>query len=91
MLRCRRYFYAITSDVDADNAGKLLKVDTWSGDVITWQEENVYCSEPVFLPCPGSTEEDDGVLVSSIIWGKPDVSRFKNKKNIFIRRRQTLI
>ena len=23
-----RYFYAITSDVDADNAGKLLKVTT---------------------------------------------------------------
>ena len=84
MLRCRRYFYAITSDVDADNAGKLLKVDTWTGEVITWQEENVYCSEPVFLPCTGSTEEDDGVLVSSIIWGKPDVSRFKNKKKTFL-------
>ena len=39
-----RYFYAITSDVDADNAGKLMKIDTCTGHVITWQEDNVYCS-----------------------------------------------
>ena len=70
-----RYFYAITSDVDADNAGKLMKVDTWSGHVSTWQEDNVYCSEPVFLPRPGAREEDDGVLVFSIIWGKPHVNK----------------
>ena len=70
-----RYFYAITSDVDADNAGKLMKVDTWSGHVITWQEDNVYCSEPVFLSRPGALMEDDGVLVFSIIWGKPHVNK----------------
>ena len=52
-----------------------MKVDTWTGAVMSWGEENVYCSEPVFLPRPGSVDEDDGVIVSSIIWGKPHVSR----------------
>ena len=69
-----RYFYGISSDVEADNAGKLIKVDTWTGAVTTWQEENVYCSEPAFLARPGATREDDGVLIFSIIWGKPHVN-----------------
>ena len=69
-----RYFYAISSDVDADNAGKLIKVDTWTGEFTTWQEENVYCSEPVFLSRPGATKEDDGIVIFSIIWGKPHVN-----------------
>ena len=69
-----RYFYGISSDVEADNAGKLIKVDTRTGAVTTWQEENVYCSEPAFLARPGATREDDGVLIFSIIWGKPHVN-----------------
>ena len=69
-----RYFYAISSDVDAENAGMVMKVDTWTGEFTTWQEENVYCSEPVFLSRPGATEEDDGILIFSIIWGKPHVN-----------------
>ena len=33
----------------------------------TWQEENVYCSEPVFLPRPGTDlAEDDGVRIHII-------------------------
>ena len=33
-----------------------------TGHVSTWQEDNVYCSEPVFLPRPGADlAEDDGV------------------------------
>ena len=69
-----RYFYAISSDVDADNAGKLIKVDTLTGEFTSWQEENVYCSEPVFLPRPEASQEDDGILVFSVIWGKPHIT-----------------
>merc|ERR1712106_117779 len=69
-----QYFYAITSDVDAENAGKLMKIDTNTGKVTIWQEENTYCSEPVFIPAPGSMAEDDGVIICSIIWGKPHVN-----------------
>jgi len=69
-----RYFYAISSDVDADNAGKVMKIDTLTGGVTSWEEENTYCSEPVFVPSPNSVMEDDGVIISSIIWGKPHVN-----------------
>ena len=83
-----QYFYAITSDVDADNAGKVMKVDTLSGMVTTWQEENTYCSEPVFVSAPGSTREDDGIIVCSIIWGKPHVNMagviFLNAKDMLL-------
>ena len=44
------------------------------GEVLTWCEENTFCSEPAFVPTPGGTAEDDGVLVTSLIRGKPDVT-----------------
>jgi len=70
-----RYFYAITSDVDdADSAGKVYKIDTLTGEVKSFYEENTYCAEPFFLPRPGAVAEDDGVLVSSMIRGVPEVS-----------------
>ena len=69
-----QYFYAITSDVDGDNAGKVMKINTMTSKVVAWQEENTYCSEPVFVPSPDSTAEDEGVVICSIIWGKPHVN-----------------
>lgn len=64
-----RYFYAISSDVDADNPGTLIKVDTIEKKCRTWAEPNVYASEPIFIPHPEAKAEDDGVLLSSLIWG----------------------
>lgn len=81
-----RYFYAITSDVDHEYPGTLYKVDTLTGEAKSWQEENTYCAEPQFIPRPRpgrgaaddrddgtDDEEDDGVLVASMIRGHPDV------------------
>ncbi|XP_048480733.1 carotenoid isomerooxygenase [Plutella xylostella] len=64
-----RYFYAISSDVDAENPGTLIKVDTKTGEMKTWCEKNCYPSEPVFVPAPGGTEEDSGVLLCALVWG----------------------
>ncbi|XP_046459953.1 carotenoid isomerooxygenase-like isoform X2 [Daphnia pulex] len=64
-----RYFYAISSDVDAENPGTLIKVDTIEKKCRTWAEKNVYASEPVFVPHPDAKSEDDGVLLSSMIFG----------------------
>ena len=70
-----RYFYAITSDVDdSDSAGKVYKVDTLTGEVKSFYEENTYCAEPYFVARPGSVAEDDGVLISSMIRGVPEIS-----------------
>ncbi|XP_033606319.1 carotenoid isomerooxygenase isoform X2 [Cryptotermes secundus] len=65
-----RYFYAISCDVDADNPGTLIKVDIKTRTKMTWCEENVYPSEPIFVPSPDPKEEDDGVVLSALVWGR---------------------
>ncbi|KAJ1528837.1 hypothetical protein ONE63_007211 [Megalurothrips usitatus] len=67
-----RYFYAISSDVDADNPGTLIKVDTWTEKCFTWGELGVYPSEPIFVPSPDGQNEDDGVLLCALVWGDDD-------------------
>ncbi|CAH2076131.1 unnamed protein product, partial [Iphiclides podalirius] len=69
-----RYFYAISSDVDAKNPGAIIKVDTWTGETKTWFENDCYPSEPVFVPEPECKEEDAGVLLSALVWGSKECS-----------------
>ncbi|XP_016940124.4 carotenoid isomerooxygenase [Drosophila suzukii] len=64
-----RYFYAISSDVDAENPGTLIKVDVWNKTSLTWCEDNVYPSEPIFVPSPDPQSEDDGVILASMVIG----------------------
>lgn len=63
-----RYFYAISSDVDLENPGTIIKVDILEKTRKTWCEKNVYPSEPVFVPDPNGKNEDDGVVLCSIVW-----------------------
>ncbi|EFN69093.1 Beta,beta-carotene 9',10'-oxygenase [Camponotus floridanus] len=63
-----RYFYAISCDMDMDNPGTLIKVDTFQKTKKIWQEKGIYPSEPIFVPNPNGKNEDDGVVVSSMIW-----------------------
>ncbi|XP_034938061.1 carotenoid isomerooxygenase [Chelonus insularis] len=65
-----RYFYAISSDVDLDNPGTLIKVDTATKTKTTWKQDGLYPSEPIFVPRPGATDEDDGVILSAAIFGE---------------------
>ncbi|XP_054266986.1 carotenoid isomerooxygenase-like [Macrosteles quadrilineatus] len=65
-----RYFYGISSDVDADNPGSLVKVDTDRRTAETWKERGVFPSEPVFVSSPDAKNEDDGVLIYSLLWGE---------------------
>lgn len=63
------YFYAISSDVDADNPGTIIKVNVKDKTTVTWAEPNCYPSEPIFLPSPDSSSEDDGVILCAMVWG----------------------
>ena len=36
-------------------------------DVKSWEADNCYPSEPVFIQCPNTTSEDDGVVLSAVI------------------------
>ncbi|KAI4490947.1 hypothetical protein M0802_010621 [Mischocyttarus mexicanus] len=65
-----RYFYAISSDIDIEHPGTLIKVDTVKKTKKTWCEKNVYPSEPIFVPDPHGKKEDDGVIVSALLWAQ---------------------
>ncbi|VEN33800.1 unnamed protein product, partial [Callosobruchus maculatus] len=69
-----RYFYAISSDVDAKNPGTIIKVDTITRSSKTWCEENCYPSEPIFVPRPNFKCEDDGIVLASLVWGRDDTN-----------------
>ncbi|XP_015369848.1 PREDICTED: carotenoid isomerooxygenase isoform X1 [Diuraphis noxia] len=75
-----RFFYAISSDVDSENPGTLIKVDTYNKTYKTWCEQNVYPSEPIFVSFPDAEGEDDGVVLSSIIWG----SKCENQAGVIV-------
>ena len=47
---------------------KILKVDTKTKEWKIWQEQGAYPSEPVFVNRPGSTDEQDGVILSILIY-----------------------
>ncbi|XP_055612712.1 carotenoid isomerooxygenase isoform X2 [Uranotaenia lowii] len=70
-----QYFYAISSDVDAENPGTLIKVDVLNKTKLTWCEENVYPSEPIFVPNPYPKSEDDGVVLAAMVWGREEENR----------------
>ncbi|KAL0880658.1 hypothetical protein ABMA27_001877 [Loxostege sticticalis] len=67
-----RYFYAISSDVDAEYPGTVIKVDTLTGETLTWSSSDCYPSEPVFVPSPDAKSEDDGVVMCALVWGGDD-------------------
>ncbi|CAH0714177.1 unnamed protein product, partial [Brenthis ino] len=67
-----RYFYGIGSDVDTQYSGSIIKVDTKTGEFLIWHEPQCSPSEPIFIAHPGAKDEDDGVLLSAVLWGKED-------------------
>nr|KAG5710075.1 hypothetical protein BaRGS_030151 [Batillaria attramentaria] len=46
---------------------RLIKLDMEKRTPVYWEEEGYDPGEPVFVPRPGATEEDDGVLMSPVI------------------------
>ena len=47
-----------------------MRLDIKSGEHQVWAEEGTYPGEPIFVPRPGGTEEDDGVLLSVVLAGQ---------------------
>ena len=45
----------------------IAKVNLETKAVIPWIEEHCFPSEPVFIPSPGATEEDDGIILSVVV------------------------
>lgn len=54
----------------------LIKVDMANKTLRVWREEGFYPSEPVFVPVPGASEEDGGVILSVVITPNQTESNF---------------
>ncbi|KAG7471380.1 hypothetical protein MATL_G00123880 [Megalops atlanticus] len=54
----------------------LLKMDLQEKKMKVWQHPDLYPSEPVFVPSPDATEEDDGVILSVVITPTVENSTF---------------
>jgi carlactone synthase/all-trans-10'-apo-beta-carotenal 13,14-cleaving dioxygenase len=61
---CYGYLHAWQYDVR--NAMGLMKVNMCNESSIGWEEENKFPVEPIYVPRPGATTEDDGVIVSPV-------------------------
>ncbi|XP_024903269.1 beta,beta-carotene 9',10'-oxygenase isoform X3 [Pteropus alecto] len=54
----------------------LIKVDVVNKTLMVWREDGFYPSEPVFVPVPGTNEEDCGVILSVVITPNQNKSNF---------------
>ncbi|XP_076748196.1 carotenoid-cleaving dioxygenase, mitochondrial isoform X2 [Maylandia zebra] len=54
----------------------LIKMDLHGKRMKVWEHPGQYPSEPVFVPSPNATEEDDGVIMSVVITPDEDKSTF---------------
>uniref|UniRef100_A0A146MFP7 Beta,beta-carotene 9',10'-oxygenase n=1 Tax=Lygus hesperus TaxID=30085 RepID=A0A146MFP7_LYGHE len=62
------YFYATGMYADGPFSNSVVKVNVETGDIIKWTgEENQFPGEPLFIQQPGTTQEDDGVVVSIVV------------------------
>ena len=64
-----RYAYSLDNHGDGVWWNALVKIDMEKDDSesIQWYVEDHYPSEVSFIPRPGATEEDDGVIVSTVL------------------------
>lgn len=65
--RSYRFVYGVGPHSRGDFLNQLVKVDVLAKEARFWYEENCYPSEPVFVAAPGAENEDDGVVMSSVV------------------------
>ncbi|XP_050733684.1 beta,beta-carotene 15,15'-dioxygenase-like isoform X1 [Eriocheir sinensis] len=61
-----RYTYGITSGSDL-YLQRLIKLDVVTGETWIFHDRGYVAAEPIFVPAPGATEEDDGVVLSTLL------------------------
>ncbi|CAL8311725.1 unnamed protein product [Merluccius merluccius] len=60
-----RFVYGCCAEKSAV-ATEVAKLDTETREMVRWNEDNCWPSEPVFIPRPNAESEDDGVVVTSV-------------------------
>lgn len=63
-----QYVYGVSlHDGMQDFTNQLVKINVQTGETAIWFVDGYYPSEPVFVPAPDATTEDDGVLLSVVL------------------------
>ncbi|KAE8608289.1 hypothetical protein XENTR_v10011450 [Xenopus tropicalis] len=55
---------------------KIVKFDTVTKDMLSWTEDMCWPAEPMFVSHPDAKEEDDGVILSSVVSSDPNKAPF---------------
>ena len=64
--RAYRYVWGTGIRTRGDFLDSIVKIDTETGTVGRWHVAGLYPGEPVFVPSPSASGEDDGVLLSIV-------------------------
>ncbi|KAG9267116.1 beta,beta-carotene 15,15'-dioxygenase-like [Astyanax mexicanus] len=72
----QKYRYVYLTVAETTESTSITKLDVETKQQLEWTAENCYPSEPVFITRPGATEEDDGVILTSVINSNPGQSDF---------------
>ena len=62
-----QYVYGVGTRKTGNFTDQLVKIDAETGSAETWHEVGAYPGEPVFVPAPDGTDEDDGVVLSVVL------------------------
>lgn len=62
-----RYVWGTGIQTKDDFLDSIVKIDVETGTVAAWHVAGLYPGEPVFVPSPAATTEDDGVLLSVVL------------------------
>lgn len=67
--RAYRYAYGVghRNSPPEEFPNRLVKFDAVEHGTTVWEEDATYPSEPVFVPNPEGTEEDEGVILSVVL------------------------
>jgi carotenoid cleavage dioxygenase-like enzyme len=62
-----KYVYGVGERTIGNFTDQLVKIDVETGKAQTWSENGTYPGEPVFVPDPDGSDEDDGVVLSVVL------------------------
>jgi beta,beta-carotene 9',10'-dioxygenase len=67
-FRSYRFVYAVGSRDESAGGSydRLVKMDVAGGSTREWREADSSCGEPLFIPTPGASSEDDGVVLALV-------------------------
>jgi carotenoid cleavage dioxygenase-like enzyme len=69
-----QFAYGAGAGEDSTFLDQLVKVDVTTGEASTWREDACYPGEPVFVPAPDQSAEDDGVILSVVLDARSETS-----------------